>query len=117
MYALPRTYPFAQNEAGFFGPHVFCRHGITVRGQTFARHVVPGPRDFEDPFTGNATGGMGAYLWHHGLIESPTFIAEQGRWMGKPDEATVEVVGPREDIASVKVGGAAVTVIRGQMTI
>jgi trans-2,3-dihydro-3-hydroxyanthranilate isomerase len=105
------------NEAGFFGPHVFCLHGVTGRGQTFARHVVPGPGGFEDPFTGSATGGMGAYLWHHGLIDSSSFIAEQGHWMGKPGEATVEVVGPRADIESVKVGGAAVTVIRGEMVI
>lgn len=105
------------NEAEFFGPHVFCLHGVTGRGQTFARHVVPGPNGFEDPFTGSATGGMGAYLWHHSLIDAPSFIAEQGHWMNKPGEAMVEVVGLREDIESVKVGGAAVTVIRGEMVI
>jgi trans-2,3-dihydro-3-hydroxyanthranilate isomerase len=105
------------DEAGFFGAHIFTRHGVTERGQTFARHIVAGPNGFEDPFTGSATGGMGAYLWHHGLIDLPVFIAEQGHWMGKPGEGMVEVVGPSEDIESVKVGGAAVTVIRGEMTI
>ena len=68
----------------------------------------------EDPFTGSATGGMSAYLWHYGLIETPTFVAEQGYWMNKPGRANVEVVGPRDNIESVKITGSAVTVIRGE---
>lgn len=104
-------------NAGIFSAHVFTREGATLRGQTFARHIAPGPNEFEDPFTGSATGGMAAYLWHHGLIDSPTFIAEQGHWMRRPGEATVEVIGPRHDIETVKVGGSAVTVIRGMMEI
>ena len=104
-------------DAGFFSAHIFALHGATERGQTFARHFAPGPNSFEDPFTGSATGGMGAYLWHHSLIDTPMFVAEQGHWLGKPGEGTVEVVGPREDIESVKVGGAAVTVIRGEIEI
>ena len=59
---------------------------------------------------------MGAYLWHHGLIDQPTFIAEQGHWMHRPGQAKVEVVGPRDDIETVKVGGSAVTVLRGELS-
>jgi PhzF family phenazine biosynthesis protein len=72
---------------------------------------------FEDPFTGSATGNMGAYLWHHGLIDRPTFVAEQGHWMHQPGAGRVQVVGPRGDIETVRVGGPAVTVIRGELTI
>ena len=71
----------------------------------------------EDPFAGSATGGMAAYLWHYGPIESPTFIAEQGYWMSRPGEGYVEVAGPRDDIQTVKVGGAAVTVLKRELTI
>ena len=60
---------------------------------------------------------MAAYLWHHGLLPEPTFIAEQGHWMNRPGQAFVEVVGPRDDIETVKVGGPAVTVMKGQLTI
>ena len=60
---------------------------------------------------------MAAYLWQYGLIESPTFIAEQGHWMGRPGKAHVEVIGPSEDIEAVKVGGLAVTVLKGQFTV
>ena len=105
------------DTAGFFSAHVFTLHGATPRGQTFARHYAPGPNEFEDPYTGSATGGMGAYLWRHGLIDSPSLIAEQAHWMGRPGEGTVDVIGPRDDIETVKVGGSAVTVIRGTMEI
>jgi len=69
----------------------------------------------EDLFTGSATGGMAAYAWHYGLINKPTFIAEQGHWLDRPGKAWVEVVGPRNDITAVKVGGQAVTVLRGEL--
>lgn len=105
------AYRRLRHEVGFFSAHLFCLQGVTPAGQTFARHLAP----FEDPFTGSATGGMGAYLWRYGLIDRPTFMAEQGHWMNRPGQATVEVIGPRDDIATVKVGGGAVTVVRGEL--
>ena len=60
---------------------------------------------------------MGAYLWHHGAIEEPSFVAEQGHWMGRPGRASVEVVGPRDDIETVLVTGTAVTVLRGEIDV
>jgi trans-2,3-dihydro-3-hydroxyanthranilate isomerase len=104
-------------EAEFFSTHLFALHGVSEAGQTFARHFSSPPDIFEDPFTGSATGGMGAYLWHHGLIESPEFVAEQGHWMLRPGQATVELIGPPAAIAGVKVGGPAVTVMRGELVL
>ena len=101
----------------FFSTHLFCPAGATKQGRTFARHFTNPPGLFEDPFTGSATGGMGAYLWHHGLIDSPRFVAEQGHWMGRPGRARVEVVGPPDAIQTVKVGGPAVVVLRGELLI
>lgn len=101
----------------FGGPHLFCLSGATEAGHTFARHLDAPPDLLEDPFTGSATGGMAAYLWRYGLLSRPTFIAEQGHWLGRPGQATVEVVGPRDDIETVKVGGQAVTILRGEMVL
>jgi trans-2,3-dihydro-3-hydroxyanthranilate isomerase len=109
-------YATLRNTSDFFSPHLFCLQGVE-RGATFARDFGLPPDTLEDPFTGSATGGMAAYLWHYGLIDNPTFIAEQGHWMSRPGEAYVEVVGPRDDIQTVKVGGAAMTVLRGELTI
>ncbi|MEW5959627.1 MAG: PhzF family phenazine biosynthesis protein [Chloroflexota bacterium] len=103
--------------ADFFSPHLFCLEGITEAGQTFARHFGTPPDTMEDPFTGSATGGMAAYLWRYGLIEQPTFVAEQGHWLNRPGQATVEVIGPPENIETVKVGGGAVTIIRGELVL
>ncbi len=97
--------------------HLFCRQGATVSGDTFARDFDAPPEILEDPFTGSATGGMAAYLWHYGLIDTPRFTAQQGHWLDRPGDAFVEIVGPRDDIETVKVGGHAVTVMRGELTI
>jgi trans-2,3-dihydro-3-hydroxyanthranilate isomerase len=99
----------------FFSPHLFCLGGATAAGHTFARHFGVPPDTREDPFTGSATGGMAAYLWHHGLIQNPRFVAEQGHWMQRPGQASVEVVGPRDDIEAVRVGGGAAAVLRGEL--
>jgi trans-2,3-dihydro-3-hydroxyanthranilate isomerase len=111
-----QKYAALRSASDFFSPHLFCLQGVE-RGATFARDFGLPPDTLEDPFTGSATGGMAAYLWHYGLIYSPTFIAEQGHWMDRPGEAYVEVIGPRDDIQTVKVGGAAVTVLRGELKI
>jgi len=101
-------------EADFSSPHLFCLGGATPEGDTFARHLSPPPDVFEDPFTGSATGGMAAYLWRYGLIDQPRFTAQQGHWIGRPGVASVEVIGPRTDIETVKVGGEAVLILRGE---
>jgi trans-2,3-dihydro-3-hydroxyanthranilate isomerase len=110
------AYIALRKRGDFFSAHLFCLQGIDD-GDTFARHFVTPPDLVEDPYTGSATGGMGAYLWHYHLIEKPTFVAEQGHWMGRPGQGFVEVVGPRDAIETVKVGGAAVAVLKGELTI
>lgn len=112
-----RAYRELRARGDFFSPHLFCTQGFTASGQTAARHFGVPPDTREDPFTGSATGGMAAYLWRYGLIPSPRFVAEQGHPMGRPGRAEVEVVGPRDDIETVRVGGTAVTVLRGALEV
>ena len=104
-----------RKQSDFYSAHLFCLSGVTPSGDTFARHLDAPPDLLEDPFTGSATGGMATYLWHYGMIEQPNFVAEQGHWLNRPGQATVELVGPPEDIHSVKVGGQAITVVRGEI--
>jgi trans-2,3-dihydro-3-hydroxyanthranilate isomerase len=111
------AYERYRSRTDFFSPHLFCLEGVTPDGQTFARHFGSPPDLMEDPFTGSATGGMAAYLWRYNLIAQPAFIAEQGHWMNRPGQGSAEVIGPPQDIQTVKVGGAAVTVLRGEITI
>lgn len=89
--------------------------GSTKAGDTFSRLLMAPPSPPEDPFTGSATGAMGAYLWAHGLIETPTFVAEQGHGLGRPGQAQVEVLGPRNAISGVKVSGKGALVMSGKV--
>ena len=113
------AYDRLRQESGneFFSAHLFCLGGATPRGDVFARHFTGPPASFEDPFTGSATGGMGAFLWRYQLIRSPRFNAEQGHWIHRPGVASVEVVGPRDAMETVRVAGPAAAVVRGELTI
>jgi len=111
----PPAYRALKEKADFFSVHLFCMQGFTPAGATSARHLGLPPEPPEDPFTGSATGNMGAYLWRYGLLREPFFVAEQGHWMHRPGQATVEVVGPRHDISTVRVGGEAVAVLDGEL--
>jgi trans-2,3-dihydro-3-hydroxyanthranilate isomerase len=112
-----QAYENYRAQSDFFSPHLFCLEGVTSECQTFARHFGVPPDTLEDPFTGSATGGMAAYLWRYELIKEPKFIAAQGHWMERPGHAHVEIVGPRDNIETVKVGGQAVTIMKGKLKI
>ncbi|MGB7317804.1 MAG: PhzF family phenazine biosynthesis protein [Planktotalea sp.] len=86
-------------------PFLTTLGGFTDAGDTFSRLLLLPPSSPEDPFTGSATGAMGAYMWQHGLIETPDFTAEQGHTMGRPGAAKVRVLGPRDAIEGVEVAG------------
>jgi trans-2,3-dihydro-3-hydroxyanthranilate isomerase len=118
--ALRRARPpvdphYSRYKAGadFFSPHLFCLGGATPGGDTFARHFGLPPDLPEDPVTGSATGAMAAYLWRHGHLAQPHFVAEQGHWMGRPGRMDVTVVGARDAIESVQVAGTAVVLVEG----
>ncbi len=87
--------------------------GATAQGDTFSRLLMSPPNPPEDPFTGSATGAMASYLWAEGLITEPRFLAEQGHGLGRPGQAQVEVLGPRDAITGVVVQGAAHVLMSG----
>lgn len=102
-------------QSDYLGLHVFAAEGYRPESATHARHFAPALGVAEDPVTGSASGGMGAYCWRYGLVRSPQFQAEQGDIVGRPGLVQVEVVGPPAAIATVKVGGQAVTVLEGTL--
>lgn len=96
-------------------PYWITLEGATAAGDTYARLLLAPPSPPEDPFTGSATGAAASYLWAQGLIEHPIFVAQQGHGMGRPGQAQVEVLGPRDAISGVKVAGRGVVVMSGQV--
>lgn len=89
--------------------------GVTEEGDTFSRLLLAPPSPPEDPFTGSATGCMASYLWARGMIDTPSFTAQQGHGMGRPGSAQVEVLGPRDAITGVKVTGQGALVMSGEV--
>ena len=84
------------------------------------RMFAPGLGVPEDPATGSAAGALGCYLVWHGLVRphdgAARLVIEQGLEIGRPSLIHVEVaVGNGGEITSVRVGGAAVTVISGEV--
>ena len=94
-------------------PYWVAQEGASEAGDTYGRLLMAPPSPPEDPFTGSATGAAASYLWAQGLLETPSYVAEQGHGMGRPGQAKVEVLGPRDAITGVKVGGRGVVVMSG----
>ena len=108
-------------ELGLPGPDVavFCMEtslpGRNVHMRFFAPHQgIP-----EDPATGSASGGLGAYLVRHGLVPAtPPVTAihtEQGIEMNRPSKVTVLVEGDTTRITMVRVTGDVVPVMTGEV--
>jgi trans-2,3-dihydro-3-hydroxyanthranilate isomerase len=84
------------------------------------RMFAPGLGVPEDPATGSASGALGAYLVHHGVVRPrdgvATVVVEQGLEIGRPSRITVAVAcAPDGGITAVRVGGQAVTFIEGEV--
>jgi PhzF family phenazine biosynthesis protein len=107
----------ARPDLDFWEPFLCVTKGFTPAGDTAARLLLTPPQPPEDPFTGSATGCMACYLWAEGLIARPRFTAEQGHGMGRPGRAEVEMLGPRDAIAGVKVGGTGVVLMDGKVAL
>lgn len=104
-----------RHDTDFFEPFLTAMGGATDDGDVFSRLLLTPPEPPEDPFTGSATGCLGAWLWATGELPAPTFVAEQGHDMGRPGRARVEVMGPRDDISGVRVSGRGVVLLRGHV--
>ena len=80
----------------------------TLHGRMFAPAAgVP-----EDPVTGTASGAAGAYLDHHGAVESTAgMVFEQGHFLDRPGYVHVTVG------EEVWVGGEAVTTLEGEVRV
>lgn len=106
---------------GLRGVFAFTRETKDASSMTHARFFAPGFGILEDPVTGSAHGPLAAYLVNHGVLQLPEaggqvrVRAEQGDAMGKPGRLELEVRGRPGHLERVRVGGAAVTVIEGEL--
>lgn len=104
------------DRAGVSAAFMFSIGGFEPDADTHARLFDP-RGTMEDPFTGSASGAMGAYVVHYGLKPGPTLAAEQGQFVGRPGRGMLEILGSPEQIESVRLSGAAVKVLEGAFLI
>jgi trans-2,3-dihydro-3-hydroxyanthranilate isomerase len=95
---------------------MFSIGGFKPEVDTHARLFNP-RGTMEDPFTGSASGAMGAYVVRYGLKPGPTLLAEQGDFVGRPGKGWLEILGAPPKITAVRLGGTAIRVLEGHFLI
>ena len=94
---------------GVVGINCFARAGERWKTRMFGMGLR------EDPATGSAAGPLAVHLCRHGLVPWGTRIEiRQGVEIGRPSTLHALVEGSDAAIERVEVGGAAVTVARGE---
>jgi trans-2,3-dihydro-3-hydroxyanthranilate isomerase len=72
----------------------------------------------EDPATGSAAGCAASWMVQHGIANSDEqVVIRQGVEMGRPSEMYVRATRDGERVTNVRVGGYAVEVLRGMMSL
>ena len=96
------------------GVCVFTPETIDEESTFHSRFFAPNYGINEDPVTGSSNGPLAAYFYAQGLLPSENekcrAIGEQGDVLGRKGRVSVEVNLDREEVASVRIGGEAVTI-------
>jgi trans-2,3-dihydro-3-hydroxyanthranilate isomerase len=112
-------------ESAFGIDHVGVYVFSTERGAddvtAYSRMFAAGLGIVEDPATGSACGPLGCYLVQHGLVigdAASSIVSWQGVAMGRPSRIHI-AIGQRDSgaISRVQVGGQAVIVARGTLSV
>jgi trans-2,3-dihydro-3-hydroxyanthranilate isomerase len=87
----------------------------------YSRMFAPTFGIVEDPATGSASGALGCYLVRHRLVTGDDarrgMVSLQGVAMSRPSRIHIAIDSRGDEIVSVKVGGTAVLVARGELLV
>jgi len=75
---------------------------------------------YEDPATGSASGPLGCYLVHHGVVapeKARALLNLQGRKLGRPSWIHISIESANGAISRVRVGGESVFVAEGSFEV
>ena len=97
---------------------IFSQETLFDGNDLHMRMFAPGLGILEDPATGSASGGLGAYLVKYQVVapgaDGTTYLVnEQGYEIDRPSTIFIEVDGTSDNITAVRVGGQAVSFISG----
>jgi len=86
----------------------------------YSRMIAPGFGIAEDPATGGASGPLGCYLLHHGIVSAEAatnIVSLQGVAMLRPSRIHISIDSAAGAISRVRVGGRSVMVGRGELVL
>lgn len=121
----PNFFALAQllTNRNLMGLCLFTTEAIERKSSVHSRFFAPTIGINEDPATGSANGPLGVYLYEQGMLDDKlvgdtlTIIGEQGDVMGRKGRITIQMIIKNKAVASVAVGGRAITTLDGEMII
>jgi len=116
---LPAIRDFSERH-GLIGVIPFCLETLDPGADIHMRAFAPFVAIDEDPVCGTGNGSAGAYIGTHRLVEfgdEVDLVSEAGTEVRRPGKVFVSLRREGGEIARVKVGGSAVTVLEGTMRI
>jgi PhzF family phenazine biosynthesis protein len=100
-------------DAGGQGCYLYCLDPVDPAAVAYSRFFNPTVGIEEDPATGSAAGPLVSRLVAEDVVpDGEAVVVEQGHAMGRPSRIRVQVTGDR-----VRIGGAAVVVAEGMLTV
>jgi trans-2,3-dihydro-3-hydroxyanthranilate isomerase len=97
---------------------IFTLEGGSAGETIYSRMLAPGFGIAEDPATGSASGPLGCYLLHHGMLTAGTarqMVSLQGAAMKRPSRLHISIDSENGRITRVRVGGRSILVGRGEL--
>jgi trans-2,3-dihydro-3-hydroxyanthranilate isomerase len=118
---LRHTAPNGANGDGAHAVFLFATERAADNATAYSRMFAPAIGVLEDPATGSASGPLGCYLVHHGLVapdQAGAMLSLQGVKMGRPSYVHMSIgVDATTAIRSVRVGGSSVLAGEGALFI
>jgi len=105
---------------GAVSMHCFSFETVSRFSLLHARNFAPLLGIGEEAGTGTGNGALAAYLVTKKLVRGTSplmLVVEQGHGMGRPSEILVEIAFSDTQVNSVRVGGKAVSVAEGHITV
>ena len=84
----------------------------------YSRMLAPAFGIAEDPATGGASGPLGCYMLHHGMVsaaDARNIVSLQGVAMQRPSRIHISIESEGESVTKVRVGGRSVLIGRGEL--
>ena len=100
----------ALNSIGITGANVFGLYPEGANTDLEVRSFAPGDGVPEDPGCGSGNGCVAALVRRDGILETRSYIASQGRCLGRDGLVTIQF----ED-GTIRLGGNAVTCVEGML--